>query len=347
MSHAAGESTLLERATLIADRVLFPAAQDVDRASRVPASHLDALATAGLFHLTGSAAEVRRTMAAIASGCGATFFVWAQHHGVVRTLQSSSNADLVDRWLEPLQAGTSVAGVAFAHLRRHGTPAIQAVETASGWEITGVAPWATSWGVAERFAVAAVTDDGRVVWAMLPGVPSAPSFTVASLDLPVLRATGTVALHFDRHRVNEADVIAIDQLDRWQAADRSRSAQGQTGVLGVADRSIRELATIGERDRVARDAAERLHGRLLEQWRIDDLFSETPPSTDAEVAEASLHRAGCLRLGRSATTALLAAVGGRGMDLSHPAQRLAREAAFYVIQAQTVDGRDAALRSAT
>jgi hypothetical protein len=33
------------------------------------------------------------------------------------------------------------------------------------------------------------------------------------------------------------------------------------------------------------------------------------------------------------------------MDLNHPAQRLAREAAFYVIQAQTVDGRAATLRS--
>jgi hypothetical protein len=33
------------------------------------------------------------------------------------------------------------------------------------------------------------------------------------------------------------------------------------------------------------------------------------------------------------------------MDLGHPAQRLAREAAFFVIQAQTADGRAAALRS--
>ena len=42
---------------------------------------------------------------------------------------------------------------------------------------------------------------------------------------------------------------------------------------------------------------------------------------------------------------LLAAVGGRGMDLGHPAQRLAREADFYVVQAQTPDGRTATLRS--
>ena len=45
------------------------------------------------------------------------------------------------------------------------------------------------------------------------------------------------------------------------------------------------------------------------------------------------------------TTALLAAVGGGGAMLSHPAQRLAREALFYVVQAQNADGRRATLES--
>ena len=71
------------------------------------------------------------------------------------------------------------------------------------------------------------------------------------------------------------------------------------------------------------------------------------PSSDHDVlAAASEHRAACLGLAHRSTTALLAAVGGGGMDLSHPAQRLAREAMFYVIQAQTTDGRDAVLRAA-
>ncbi|MGB5756638.1 MAG: hypothetical protein WBM50_06960, partial [Acidimicrobiales bacterium] len=40
-------------------------------------------------------------------------------------------------------------------------------------------------------------------------------------------------------------------------------------------------------------------------------------------------------------TALLAAVGGGAMQLDHPAQRLSREAMFYLIQAQSADGRRA------
>ena len=54
-----------------------------------------------------------------------------------------------------------------------------------------------------------------------------------------------------------------------------------------------------------------------------------------------------LDLGRRATAALLASVGGSSMDLAHPAQRLARESLFYVVQAQTSDGRTATLRRAT
>jgi len=43
------------------------------------------------------------------------------------------------------------------------------------------------------------------------------------------------------------------------------------------------------------------------------------------------------------TTALLAAVGGSAMDRGHRAQQLAREALFYVVQAQSPDGQRATL----
>jgi hypothetical protein len=114
-------------------------------------------------------------------------------------------------------------------------------------------------------------------------------------------------------------------------------------VLGVADRAVRLLAD--HRDDVAVSVAAALADELDARWRTDDdLLAALACGADV-IAEASDHRAACLDLGRRATTALLAAGGGRGMDLAHPAQRLAREADFYVIQAQTADGRAATLRS--
>ncbi|MGZ5128578.1 MAG: acyl-CoA dehydrogenase family protein, partial [Actinomycetota bacterium] len=50
-----------------------------------------------------------------------------------------------------------------------------------------------------------------------------------------------------------------------------------------------------------------------------------------------------LDLARRATDSLVAASGGGAMSLDHPAQRLSREATFYLIQAQTGDLRAATL----
>ena len=339
---------LIERATSVADEVLFPAAQDVDRGLRRLDDGLRALAGAGLFGISGPASsggadlgqsEARRVMAAVGSGCGATFFVWVQHHGVMRTLRSSSNSELVERMLAPMCAGDVIAGVAFAHLRRHGPPAILAQPTDDGgWRLDGHAPWATSWGIADWFCVAAASERGEIVWVKVRGF-TAPGFTASPLALPVFAHTGTVAFRFDGYHAAADDVVSVSDLDSWRRADRRQAAIGQPAVLGVTERAI---ALLGERaDSDSADTAGRLGDELAERWRHDDELVVA----GASIEVMSEHRAGCLDLARRSTTALLASIGGAGMDLSHPAQRLAREADFYVIQAQTADGRSAVLRS--
>ncbi len=344
---------VIARARRVADDVLFPQAQAVDRSS-IPVTHFDELRSAGLFSFSDVApVTVRRTMAAIAGGCGATFFVWVQHHGVVRSVAASNNTALRDDLLPSLLDGLIVAGTAFAHVRRIGSTAVRATRVEGGWQLDGQAPWATSWGIAELFTIAATTEEGQIVWAVIPG-NGGPGVTADPLELPVFSATGTVAIRFDGALVDDADVLAVQDADRWGEADRRRASVGAPAVLGVADRAIRLLrdAAPNDLDR-ARPAAERLDAELAKRWMIDDELTDrlgaVPEQTtdlelvDALVATASEHRTACLDLGHRATTALLAAVGGGGMDVGHPAQRLAREATFYVIQAQTGDGRAATL----
>ena len=333
---------VIETAQRLADEVLFPAAQQVDQAS-IPDAHFEALAAAGLFSLDGlTPTVVRRVLASIAGGCGATYFVWVQHHGVLRTLASSSNDALRTTLLTQMQRGDLVAGVAFAHMRREGNPAITAIKTAAGWRLNGTAPWATSWGIADWFCVAAESGDGEVVWSMVPG-RAGPGLTTAALHLPVFASTGTVAVHFDNYEVAESSTVSVDDLATWRRVDRLRAALGQPAVLGVAARAIHLL---DERGGEAADASNRLAVQLADLWDQDDvLLARLGEADDDAITASSDHRAACLDLGQRATTALLAASGGAGMDLGHPAQRIAREAAFYVIQAQTADGRSATLRS--
>lgn len=341
---------LFDRARVLADDVLAPAAQAVDRADRIPEGHLRAMAEAGLFGLLGPADRdgldaspglARRVVAEIGGGCGATFFVWVQHHGVVRTLRDSDNDALADALLGPMCRGDLVAGTAFAHVRRPGRPAITATRVDGGWTLDGHAPWATSWGIADWFSVAAVADGDRLVWAMIPG--GEPAGIVATpLELPVFGATRTVALDFVGCQVSDEHVIGVDALDRWRAADVRRAALAQPAGLGVADRAIRLLAA-RDGDEPAVRAAGSLRREWSDLWALDDALVAAIGAGEDRTADASAHRAAVLDLSRRTTTALLAASGGAGMALDHPAQRLGREAMFYVIQAQTADGRRAVL----
>lgn len=347
----ASESPVSELARRVADEVLLPTAQDVDRSDRIPQRNLVALADAGLFGVAGprsaggldlDAATARRVIANVGSGCGATFFVWVQHHGVVRTIRGSHNRALVESHLADLCAGRALGGIAFAHVRRSGPPAITATRIDGGWRLDGHAPWATSWGLADWFSVAAESDDGDLVWSLVPG--AAPDgVTATPLALPVFAATATVALDFDGCVVPDDRVIAVEPVAEWRVADRRHASIGQPAVLGVAERAQRLLAD--EDDGLAASVGEALAHEIDARWRVDSDLVAAMADGDDVIADASDHRAACLDLARRATTALLAAVGGRGMDLAHPAQRLAREADFYVIQAQNVDGRAATLRS--
>jgi hypothetical protein len=124
----------------------------------------------------------------------------------------------------------------------------------------------------------------------------------------------------------------------------------------VADRAIRLLEPLAERQPAVAEARDALARELTERRRIADAIAERsvrvvaqPASDDddALVAEGSAERARGLDLARRATDVLVASTGGGAMDLAHPAQRLSREATFYLIQAQTAELRVRTLRTLT
>ncbi|MGH9280263.1 MAG: acyl-CoA dehydrogenase family protein [Acidimicrobiales bacterium] len=328
----AGEE-LVDAARRVASDVLAPGAAATDQADIVPDDNLRALAEAGLFGVfapdpvpTRFSREIFETLA---GACGVTFFVWVQHHAPVRLLVGSSNSGLRDRLLPRLSSGEMLGGVAFAHLRRHGPPAIAAHPVDGGYVFTGEAPWVTSWGLAGVYAVAALTEDGRVVFAAVPGdarglSPSPP------LPLAVMNASSTVRLGFDRVEVASEDVIVEEPLATWQERDRTVTAQPNPAAFGVAATCVRLLE-----GGWAPFASELADCRDQSYGRADS------PAPDID--ELVALRAWSLELAMRCAYALVVASGGRSMLLSHPAQRLSREASFYAIQAQTGALRGASL----
>jgi alkylation response protein AidB-like acyl-CoA dehydrogenase len=339
----------------VADTLLFPAASDVDQAALVPRSNLVALGEAGLHGLYGPAGvglgadqvSARPVMEAISGACGATSFVWQQHHGAVRRL-AAGEGPACERWLEPCCSGEVMAGIGFAYLRRPGPALVRATPVGDGWRLDGRAPWITGWGLIDILVIMARTDDDRVVTVVLDRLEREELRAEGPQRLSVLGATGTVAVDLDGAVTSAEDVVRVEDAKAWAARDAVGAAFPGPAPLGIADRAIRLLE---ERSGGLTAAAAAALSAELENTRITTdaagrrLYAATTNSTDVAdaISEGVAQRDRGLSLARRATDALVAASGGGAMSLSHPAQRLSREATFYLVQAQSADLRAATL----
>ncbi|MBW3610589.1 MAG: acyl-CoA/acyl-ACP dehydrogenase [Actinobacteria bacterium] len=336
----------------LAAGVLAPQAEQVD-VEGVPASHVEALAGAGLLGLYGPAdaggsdvpAPVARRVTEVLSGAdGATWFVWTQHATPVRALTRSGNAELRRRWL-PRLCRDVLGGIAMAHLRRSAGPTVRACAGADGgWRLDGTASWVTSWGLAEVLLVGAVTDDDRAV-SVLVAAHEQPGLVASQpLALAAMGATSTVRLELDGLVVPAGDVVDVEPLDRWRRADADKTANVTPAVFGLIDSVVAKLEAAADRRgepaalALARALAEETGAVRAAAYRLLDEV----PAREA-IEERLALRGHALELGVRAATALVVTSGGAGMSRSSPAQRLAREALFHLVQAQTPPVRRATL----
>ena len=350
---AGADGDLVARARRLADTLLRPAAERVDRTA-VPRSHLDAWAAAGLLGVAGprayggaqAPAAVQREVAAVMAGaCGSTWFVATQHTLPVTALAASDNAELRDRRLAALCSGELLSGVAFSHLRRPGPPAVLATRVDGGWRFDGAVSWMTGWGLCDLVLLAGRTAGDEVVFVLVEA-REAPGLKVsAPLALAAMGATRTVALALDDLRVADADVVEVTGADAWLAGDALRTANASPNVFGLQRECVHRLAETAS----ARDdgtAAALAHALGQEGARLrrvaETLLEDVEPQDLVEDRLAV--RASALELALRSATALVAATGGAAMSLDAAPQRLAREAVFYLVQAQTPPVRQAVLQ---
>ena len=347
-------SALFDQLTELVGKRLLPEAVEVDRSGVFPVANIAALAELGLFGMVVPAdlgglglttAEARATLRLLSSGCGATTFAFAQHHGATGAVAATRNTALHEQWL-PRLLTTTLAGTAFAHVRRPGRPVLRAVADGDSWVLSGTAPWVTSWGHAEVMTVAATTDDGQLVWALLPASETTGLCVDKTFDLMVFQATSTVALRFDSLRVEPQHVLSVVDFDRWAVRDRALSARPSPLCLGIGDRAMAELSATSP------DVAASMsswwvdqHEAAEAQCALVDQAIEANAIDDALVEQTAAARTSALLAVQRLTTTLLAASGGGAIERGHVAQRLSREALFYVIQAQSPDGKASTLNA--
>ncbi|NUO46831.1 MAG: acyl-CoA/acyl-ACP dehydrogenase [Streptomyces sp.] len=327
---------LLARTRELADTLLAPDAARVDQAE-VPARHLDAIRRAGVLGVSapeayGGAdapdAVAREIQEILAGACGSTWFVQTQHHTPVRML-AKSRLPVRERLLRPLASGELLAGIAYAHVRAFPRVPVRATAESDGWRFDGTVPWYTGWGLNDVMLLAGVTDSAEIVFAFAdareqPGVRASEPMRLAAFT-----AARTVSLELDGLWLPETSVVLRTPQEKFALLDIPRSTNTSPAVFGVTYAALRVLEGSGEAE-----TAGALRARVEEVRRAAYELADHPVAHE-HVEERLALRTRAYDLMRAATTAAVVAGGGRTMDLRSPAQRLAREGMFLLIQGQT------------
>lgn len=372
-----GEAEIVAAARRIGETVLGPNAEASDQADGPNRENFLALADAGLLGLAApreygglevSGATQREVTEILASYCGVTTFIQAQHHGPSRMIYGGPNEALKTRLLPELAAGRMLCAVSFAHLRRPGPPVLRATPVAGGYRLNGTAPWVTGWGLMNQVVFGATligetpaeNDNDRFVylWAPADRAEFPDLFegarppdgdwgrleASAPLPLCAMNASATVELTChdmfvpDAHRLSESDRVTMRRNDR-------NGVLGATVMpLGCAAGSVRLLCTLADRRAIPAIArAASAFAREWEQTRAEALEWNGRGNDPEFFTHAVQLRARVIELAVRAAHAACSSASGAANNRSHPAQRLYREAMFYTIQAQTFEVMDATL----
>lgn len=337
------ESAVVQRARRLADEVLFPAAIDVDRAARVPARLLDALAQNGFYGL-GAPSELSgldlpddaaraAVVEAFAGGCLSAAFVWLQHRGALRAVVSAaaSNASTastastaVEHHLPELVAGRLRAGLAIGAATRTGPPLIRALtEPGGAWRFSGRAPWVTGWGMVDVLLMAARDADDQLIWALVP--TDSPGLHPETLALLAVNASGTVTLTVDDVVVPAERVLTIEPHAAYLARDAESVTFNGFLAVGAAGRAIRLMREAG----VDASGEDPFEGQVIEtlSTELDQVRQRLLTATADDAPSA---RAAASELAMRAAAALAAHQGSRSVLAGSHAGRLIREATFLL-----------------
>ncbi|WP_424188209.1 acyl-CoA dehydrogenase family protein [Actinokineospora sp. G85] len=324
---------LVERARWVADTVLFPDADAVDRDGTVPESHFRVLAAEGFYGLAVrqdlELPVMLEVLEVLAGGCLTTTFTWIQHHGVVIGVARGDNDGLKERLLPGLTAGTTRGGVAFAGALAT-PPRLTAERVEGGWALTGDAPFVSGWGIVDVLQVSAVAGD-QVVKVVVDAA-AAPGLSPTRLDLIAAQGTATVRLVFDGLFVPDDRVAGVQALSSFQDDAVFGSRLNGCLAMGLTRRAADLLDDLGRVEEAAafREAAAQARAAL--DTGLTDL---------AAMLRA---RAGASELAYRAAGAVVVAEGARGVAIGGHGQRLVREATFTLVAASRAPIKDDLLR---
>ena len=293
--------------------------------------------------------EYRQLQIAMARTSGALTFLQTQHQSAVAKLAQSGNQVLQQEFFPQVVRGDRLIGVGFSHLRRSGTPVMQAQEQRMGYLLSGKVPWVTGYDIFTHFILGATLDDGRELYTVLPLhnciQPEGGEINVdRPMDLLAVTATNTVSVNLDRWFLESDRVVSINPAGAIHASSRRNILNHGFFALGCALAGLDIVQAIADKKQL--EFLKESQRALQEE--VKDLTSQAIASI-AEPNTTYQHqlklRTQAIDLAQRCSQAGVIASSGAANYFNSSAGRVYREALLFTVSGQTTDVMAASIRN--
>ncbi|MGH7222821.1 MAG: acyl-CoA dehydrogenase family protein, partial [Gemmataceae bacterium] len=277
----------------------------------------------------------------LAGACLTSCFLLSQRDSACRRLRDSGHEALCRELLPALASGQRFATVGLAQLttsRQHVRPVLTARLDDDGVRLDGVMPWVTGAPRADHFLTGVVLDDGRQMLLVVPRDAAGMS-VAAPMELMALQGSLTAEVRCNEVRVERQWILA-GPAEKVLASGRGPGGLETSGLaLGLAKSAISYL----QKEAKKRTEWQARATACAESWSAlqEQLRQLAREGADAQAASNLRAKVNALVL--RATQFALAAGKGSAFLRSHPAQRWARQAMFFLVWSCPAPALDATL----
>lgn len=292
--------------------------------------------------------EYRQLQITMARTSGALTFLQTQHQSAVAKLAQSDNQVLQQEFFPQVVRGDRLIGVGFSHLRRSGTPVMQARETESGYLLTGKVPWVTGYDIFTHFILGATLDDGRELYAVLPlqncQQPGGKITVDRPMELLAVTATNTVSVNIERWFLAGDRVVTINPPGAIHGSSRRNILNHGFFALGCALAGLDIVRAIADKKQLEflKESQRALQGEVEDS--IERAISSIADGNATYQQQLEL-RTQAIDLAQRCSQAAVIASSGAANYLNSSAGRVYREALLFTVSGQTTDVMEATLKN--
>ncbi len=283
----------------------------------------------------------------IARYSGALAFVQTQHQSAGGMLVASGNSRLQQEYLPRMGKGEVLLGVGFSQIRREGEPLTKAVEVPGGYQLDGVVPWITGYGLFQEFIIAATLADGRAVFGIVPFEETyQESGGVIAFSVPAklaaMTSTNTVSATLTGYFLSQERVLFIRPAGWIHQSDRNNVVRATFLATGCGLAGLDVIAQASQKKSLPfiHKAWKSLQQELNNCRAAIREVQEYP---GVEFSQKLQLRAWAIDLAMRIAQAAITVSSGAANYSHHNAQRVYREALVFAVTGQTGDVMEATL----